>query len=200
VPPLARRLAVALVATPFLIYLFSFLTVVRASRQDQRRPVDAIVVLGAAQYNGKPSPVLRARLDHALTLYREGLAPTVVVTGGIGEGDRVSEATVGRQYLVSQGVPDTAVVVRPEGRSTQASIRSVSQWAGEHGVHRVLLVSDPFHMLRLRLEAGRTSLEAFTSPTRTSPISANWRAELFFFSAEAWKIPVVLLGIAFQTG
>jgi uncharacterized SAM-binding protein YcdF (DUF218 family) len=188
-----RRVVLAVVLLPLLVYLLAFAAVVIASRQDQRRPADAIVVLGAAQYNGKPSPVLRARLDHALALYREGLAGTVVVTGGIGEGDQVSEATVGRQYLVTQGVPDSAVVVRPEGRSTQASITSVGLWAQEHGVRRVLLVSDPFHMLRLRLEAGRTALEAYTSPTRTSPISTNWRLELFFFGAEAWKIPVVLL-------
>jgi len=188
-----RRIALAVLLAPFLVYLLAFLSVLIVSRQDQRRPVDAIVVLGAAQYNGKPSPVLRARLDHALALYREGLAGTVVVTGGIGEGDQVSEATVGRGYLVTHGVPDSAVVVRPEGRSTQASMTSVSQWAEEHGVRRVLLVSDPFHMLRLRLEARRTTLEAYTSPTPSSPISHNWRLELFFFGAEAWKIPVVLL-------
>jgi uncharacterized SAM-binding protein YcdF (DUF218 family) len=188
-----RRVAAALLVATLAIYLGSFLAVFATSRDDQRQPVDAIVVLGAAQYNGKPSPVLRARLDHAVDLFREGLAPTVVVTGGIGEGDRVSEATVGRQYLVSRGVPEAAVVVRPEGRSTQVSIRSVAQWAGSHEIRRVLLVSDPFHMLRLRLEAGRTTLRAYTSPTRSSPISANWKSELFFLAAEAWKIPVVLL-------
>jgi uncharacterized SAM-binding protein YcdF (DUF218 family) len=170
--------------------------VVVASREDQRQPADAIVVLGAAQYNGKPSPVLRARLDHAVDLYREGLAPTVVVTGGIGEGDRVSEATVGRQYLVQHNIPEAAVVVRPEGRSTQASIRSLEQWAAAHDVKRVLLVSDPFHMLRLRLEAGHTSLQAYTSPTRSSPISAKWKSELFFLAAEALKIPIVILHLS----
>jgi len=196
VPPSLRRILVAVIVAPLLVYSLAFLAVVFASRQDQRRLVNAIVVLGAAQYNGKPSPVLRARLDHALELYQEGLAGTMVVTGGIGEGDRVSEATVGRQYLVGHGVPDSAVVVCPDGRSTQASIRSVAEWAGEHGVRSVLLVSDPFHMLRLHLEARRASLEAYTSPTRTSPISANWRLELFFFSTEAWKIPIVLLGLS----
>lgn len=188
-----NRLFLALLALPAIVYLLSFLAVLRASYQDQKRAVDAIVVLGAAQYNGKPSPVLRARLEQALSLYQEGLAPTLVVTGGIGQGDRVSEATASRQYLVARGVPDAAIVVRPEGRSTQASIQSVSEWAHELGLRRVLLVSDPFHMLRLRLEARRSGLEAFTSPTRTSPISANWRSELFFFSTEAWKIPIVLL-------
>jgi len=193
--PSARRVATALLVAVLALYIGSFIAVVVVSRDDQRQPVDAIVVLGAAQYNGKPSPVLRARLDHAVDLYREGLAETVVVTGGIGEGDRVSEATVGRRYLVSRGLPEAAVVVRPEGRSTQVSIRSVAQWAGEHGVRRVLLVSDPFHMLRLRLEAGRTSLQAYTSPTPSSPISASLRSELLFLSAEAWKIPIVLLGL-----
>lgn len=189
----AKRVLVALLLVLLTLYAGSFLAVYIASRMDQHQPVDAIVVLGAAQYNGKPSPVLRARLDHASDLYREGLAPTVVVTGGIGPGDRVSEATVGRQYLVAHGVPENAVVVRPEGRSTQASMQSVAQWAQSHEIKRVLLVSDPFHMLRLRLEAGRTSLIAFTSPTSSSPISADWRTELYFFAAEAWKVPVVLL-------
>lgn len=189
----SRRILLALLAGVALAYLACFVGVLLASRQDQRHPAGAIVVLGAAQYNGKPSPVLRARLDHALSLYREDLAHTIVVTGGIGDGDRVSEATVGRQYLVAHGVPDSAVVVRSEGRSTQASIRSVAQWAEEHQVGRVLLVSDPFHMLRLRLEAGRAGLRAWTSPTTTSPISASRREEALFLAAEAWKIPVVLL-------
>jgi len=188
-----RRVAVALLVAALALYAGSFIAVLATSREDQRQPVDAIVVLGAAQYNGKPSPVLRARLDHAVDLFREGLAPAVVVTGGIGEGDRVSEATVGRQYLVAHGIPEAAVVVRPEGRSTQVSIQSVAQWARAHEIRRVLLVSDPFHMLRLRLEAGHTFLQAFTSPTPSSPISANWRSELLFLAAEAWKIPVVLL-------
>lgn len=194
--PRGRRLAIAAVLTPAVLYLATIITVFAVSRQDQRRPVDAIVVLGAAQYNGKPSPVLRARLDHAYSLYQEGLAATVVVTGGIGEGDRVSEATVGRQYLVGRGVPETVVVVRPEGRSTQASVRSVADWAADRGVRSVLLVSDPFHMLRLRLETSRTGLEAFTSPTHTSPISERWRSELFFFFQEGWKVPLVLAGLS----
>lgn len=184
------RLAATAAAAAVLTYVLSFLIVVVVSRQDQRRPVDAIVVLGAAQYNGKPSPVLRARLDHALELYRAGLAPTIVVTGGIGEGDRESEATVGRRYLVAHAVPATAVVVRPEGHSTEASIESVAAWLRERDLDQVLLVSDPFHMFRLRLEARRVDLVAYTSPTATSPISENLRSELTYLAAEALKIPV----------
>src|SRR5687767_3045587 len=97
-----------------IVYTVSLFLVLVVSQQDQRRPVDAIVVLGAAQYNGRPSPVLRARLDHALSLYREGLAPLVVVTGGVGRGDTTSEAIVGRRYLVAQEVPTGAVVAQPQ--------------------------------------------------------------------------------------
>lgn len=161
-----------------------------ASQQDQRRAVDAIVVLGAAQYNGRPSPVLRARLNHALHLYREGHAPRIIVTGGTGPGDTISEATVGRQFLVSHGVPFEAVVVQAQGRSTQASMTAVSEWLKQKGLHRVILVSDPFHMFRLRLEAQRTDLEAYTSPTEDSPISDNPVLELRYLFAEGFKIPV----------
>src|SRR5688572_20823434 len=138
------------------IYTVALVMVLVVSQQDQRRPVDAIVVLGAAQYNGRPSPVLRARLDHALNLYREGLAPRIIVTGGVGRGDTTSEATVGRHYLVTRGVPPAAVVVQAHGRSTEASMTAVADWLGRQRLHRVILVSDPFHMFRLRLEARRT--------------------------------------------
>jgi uncharacterized SAM-binding protein YcdF (DUF218 family) len=152
------------------------------------------VVLGAAQYNGKPSPVLRARLDHALQLYHAGLAPKVVVTGGVGERDRVSEAAVGERYLLSLGVRPSSVVVLPEGRSTEASMAAVAQWLRDHRLTRVLLVSDPFHMQRLRFEARRVHIEqAFTSPTATSPISESWSTELPYLLAEAAKIPVAWL-------
>lgn len=162
----------------------------RVSRLDERSPADAIVVLGAAQYNGRPSPVLKARLDHAIELYRAGLAPMVVVTGGIGTGDRVSEATVGHRYLRSHLIPDSAIIVRPDGRTTEESMRSVAEWMHERELARTLLVSDPFHMARLRLEARYARLEAFVSPTRTSPIMAGSRTEAGYLALEALKLPV----------
>jgi uncharacterized SAM-binding protein YcdF (DUF218 family) len=190
-----RRILLIALLVAVCTYLVSFIAVVITSRQDERRAADAIVVLGAAQYNGRPSPVLRARLDHSLVLFREGVAPVIIVTGGIGTGDKVSEATVSRRYLVANGVPDSAVVVRPQGRSTLSSIRSVADWARERRVDRVVLVSDPFHMLRLQLEASRVGLKPTTSPTASSPISANGREELLFLLREALKIPVVLLRV-----
>src|SRR5262249_24164837 len=143
-----------------------------------------------AQYNGWPSPVLRARLDHALVLYREGLAPAIVVTGGVGRGDTESEAMVARRYLLTRKGPDSAVVVQPEGRSTEASMTAVARWLAARGQHSAILVSDPFHMLRLRLEARRTGLTVYTSPTETSPISDNPVLELEYVAAEAAKAPV----------
>lgn len=165
----------------------------RISRLDQRRSADAIVVLGAAQYNGRPSPVLKARLDHAVELFHAGLAPAVVVTGGIGAGDRVSEATVGHRYLRRLAVPDSAIVVRPEGRTTVESMRSVAEWMHERELGRALLVSDPFHMARLQIEARRAHLQAFVSPTRSSPIVPGSRIEAGYLALEALKLPVTAL-------
>ncbi len=185
-----RPLLLLLFSGVSLAYVVSFSTVLIVSRQDQRRPTDAIVVLGAAQYNGKPSPVLRARLDHAVDLFEAGLSPRVVVTGGTALGDIESEATVSRRYLLAQGIPDSAVVVRPEGRSTIASMEAVGHWLEERKLSSVLLVSDPFHMSRLRFEAQRMNLEPYTSPTMTSPISRSWSQELGFLASEALKMPV----------
>jgi uncharacterized SAM-binding protein YcdF (DUF218 family) len=190
---LLRRLLEWLVLAAGSLYTVALLMVLVVSQQDQRQPADAIVVLGAAQYNGRPSPVFRARLDHALQLYREGLAPRVVVTGGVGRGDTTSEATVARRYLLNRKVPATAVVSQPQGRSTEASMTAVAAWLQREHLRRVILVSDPFHMFRLRLEARRTGLEAYTSPTESSPISDNPVLELRYLAAEAFKVPVAWL-------
>jgi uncharacterized SAM-binding protein YcdF (DUF218 family) len=173
-----------------VVYTVALAAVLITSQHDQRRPVDAIVVLGAAQYNGRPSPVLRARLNHAIELYREGYAPIIVVTGGVGRGDTISEAIVGQRYLVAHEVPEEDVVAQPVGRSTRTSMTAVGGWLRERGLRRVLLVSDPFHMFRLRLEARRTRLEAYTSPTESSPISANPVLELRYLFAEGLKVPI----------
>ena len=192
----AGRWGTRLLAAALVVYLALFVWVYRVSRLDQRSPADAIVVLGAAQYNGRPSPVLKARLDHAVELYRRGLAPMVVVTGGIGTGDRMSEATVGHRYLRTRAVPDSAIVVRPDGRTTEESMSSVAEWMHGRELGTVLLVSDPFHMARLRLEARHAALEAFVSPTRTSPILPGSRTEVAYLALEALKLPVAAVRMA----
>lgn len=181
-----------------VVYGLLFGWVWRVSRLDQRHAADAIVVLGAAQYNGRPSPVLKARLDHALDLYRAGLAPVIMVTGGIGAGDRMSEATVGHRYLRSLAVPDSAIIVRPDGRTTDESMRSVAEWMHDREHSRMLLVSDPFHMARLRLEARRGGLEVYTSPTRSSPITPGSRREAGYLALEALKLPVTAFHLLFS--
>jgi uncharacterized SAM-binding protein YcdF (DUF218 family) len=186
------------VAVVVISYLLSLIAVIWVAHDDQARPAQAIVVLGAAQYNGRPSPVFKARLDHAADLYRDRLAPLVVVTGGLAPGDRMSEATAGQRYLVAAGIPAESIAVQPVGRSTAASMRAVATYL--HGVNRnrVLLVSDPFHLARLRLDAHHVGLIAWTSPTRTSPISKRPTLEFWHFAQEAAKLPAVLIEDVFQ--
>jgi uncharacterized SAM-binding protein YcdF (DUF218 family) len=170
-------------------WLLSLVLVIVWERLDTGKPASAIIVLGAAQYDGRPSPVLRARVDHAIQLWRRGLAPKLIVTGGRGQGDTTTEAAVERRYAIAHGVPDSAILLEPESRSTSESLRNVSEMLTTD-TRDVILVSDPFHMLRLSILARRFGLRPRTSPTRTSPISAN-RAEFWRYTLqESWKAPV----------
>ena len=132
-------------------------------------------------------------LDHAAALYQRGLAPLVLVTGGVGTGDTVSESEVGRHYLVKAGLPDVAVLALPAGTSTSASLDGVARWFSGRDSRRVLLVSDGFHMLRLQIIATRLGLVPFTSPAPNSPIRANLRRNAAYFFAEGFKVPVTWL-------
>jgi len=161
--------------------------------RDEATSADAIVVLGAAQYNGRPSPVFRARLDHAATLYQRGLAPVVLVTGGVGLRDTLSEANVGRDYLAHLSLPSDALIPLPGGADTYGSLAQVRQWFDGRASRRVLLVSDGFHMLRLRIIAERLDLVPFTSPAPGSPIHANARRNTGYLFAEGFKVPYTWL-------
>jgi uncharacterized SAM-binding protein YcdF (DUF218 family) len=143
----------------------------QAAGGDDRRHSEAIIVLGAAQYDGRPSAVFRARLDHAGQLYREGVAPTIVVTGGKQPGDRFTEAGAGAEYLHSLSVPDTAILRETTSHNSWESLAASARFLQRRGIRRVVLVSDPFHSLRIRLIAEELGFDAVTSPTRTSPIS-----------------------------
>lgn len=161
--------------------------------RDQAVAADAIVVLGAAQYNGRPSPVFRARLDHAAALYQRGFAPVVLVTGGVGSGDTLNEAIVGRAYLARLGLPAEALIALPAGDDTHASLAEVARWFEGRNSRRVLLVSDGFHMLRLRIIAERLRLRPFTSPATGSPIRASLRRNTAYLLAEGYKVPITWL-------
>ena len=177
----------------FALWLVALGAVIAWGSRDRAKTSDAIVVLGAAQYWGKPSPVLRARLDHAVELWHRGLAPRVVLTGGVGVGDTTSEAAVSRKYVIGQGIPDSAILLETTGRTTRESLRSVAAMLQVRDQHRVILVSDPFHMLRLDILARRFGLVPYTSPTRTSPISANTEETWRYYINESLKIPFVLI-------
>ena len=176
--------------TVFFLWLVSAAAVLVWSSRDEARPAQAIVVLGAAQYSGKPSPVLRARLDHALDLWNRHLASLLILTGGTGSGDTTSEAAVGKKYAKKHGVPDSAILVENEGRTTSESMRAVAGMLEVRGLQSALLVSDPFHMLRLRILARRFGFTPYTSPTRTSPISPNREERWKYIFSESIKAPM----------
>ena len=193
--PLPRRAKYGLIVAVLAAggaYTASLMTVLWSATRDDRRPVDAIVVLGAAQYNGRPSPVLLARLEHAAALWREGYASWIIATGGKREGDAFTEAEVERRWLVRHGIPGDRIALEPNGRSTEESMTAVAEWMGARGLRRVLLVSDPFHSARLGWEARRTGLVASVSPTTTSPISERPKLELRFLLWEGLKLPVAI--------
>ena len=185
-----RRILTIVVVLSFTLWLISAASVLVWSSRDEARPAQAIVVLGAAQYAGKPSPVLRARLDHALELWNRHLASLLILTGGTGEGDTTSEAAVGRTYVRKHGVPDSAIVEENAGRTTSESMRAVAGMLEVRGLQSALLVSDPFHMLRLRILARRFGFTPYTSPTRTSPIEPNREARWKYIFSESIKAPL----------
>ncbi len=186
----ALALAAVVLAVLFVAWAAVVVAVAVTAARDQARPADAIAVLGAAQYNGRPSPVFRARLDHAAALYQRGLAPVVLVTGGVGSGDTLSEAETGRRHLLRLGLPPDAVVALPGGADTYASLALLAAWFEGRESRRALLVSDGFHMLRLRIIAQRLGLVPLTSPAPSSPIRGNARLNACYLLAEGFKVPI----------
>ena len=163
---LAWGLAV-LVALAVLLPAAAALRVVTAARQDDRTPTDAVVVLGAAQFDGRPSPVLEARLAHAGELYREGVAPHVVTVGSNQPGDRTTEAAVGTEWLVAAGVPRTDVTAVPVGHDTLSSLIAVAHLMASRGWTSATLVTDPAHEARSLAMARALGISAHGSPTRS---------------------------------
>jgi uncharacterized SAM-binding protein YcdF (DUF218 family) len=147
-------------------------------QSDEERPADAIVVMGAAQYNGRPSPVFAARLDHAVSLYLAGVAPRLVVTGGKAEGDRTTEAAAARAFAIELGVPEEDILVEGESRTTLESIRAVADLLDANGARSAIFVSDRPHMLRVLRMAADEGITAWGSPTRTSPIEQDFAGQL----------------------
>ncbi|HET8787947.1 MAG TPA: YdcF family protein, partial [Actinomycetes bacterium] len=151
--------------------------VARWMGKDERPKVDAIVVLGAAQYDGRPSAIYEARLEHAVQLWRDGVAPLLVFTGGKEEGDRFTEGGSGARWAIQRGVPSRAVLTEEGSRTTYQNLAGAEQALERRnpgaGRHRIVVVSDPFHMFRAVKQAADLGMDAYPSPTRTSPLSAS---------------------------
>ena len=194
--PLPVRLVRGLVKTALVLVAAWALTIAAIhlyGRRNEARKADAIVVLGAAHYDGRPSPVLKARLDHAIRLYERGLAPRLIMTGGRAPGDTVSEAEVGRRYAIRQGVPAEDVLLERTGMTTVESLEHVGALMAARSLDSAVLVSDPFHMLRLKLLSRRYGFHGYTSPTRTSPISRNRAEERRHLIRESFSLPFALI-------
>lgn len=141
-----------------------YVQVERFATIDEAAPADAIVVFGAAEYDGRPSPVFRARLEHARVLYKRGIAPLIVTLGGSETGDEHSEGEVGRDYLVGGGVPESAIIAETHSRSTSESARRMAVISRANNLRRLVIVSDGTHMFRIRAICAANGLNVITSP------------------------------------
>ena len=187
------RLVYAVAILLLAVWASFVVAIIDAGRRDQAANADAIIVLGAAQYGGRPSPVLKARLDHAAALWSRGLAPRMIVTGGRGVGDTTSEAAVGRHYLMMRGIPARSISMDTTGLTTSQSMVAARDLLGSQTYPSVIIVSDPFHMLRLAILARRLHMIPLLSPTRTSPISTRPAQQLRYVMAESIKAPYAII-------
>ena len=151
--------------------------VVRNSRGDELHPADAIVVFGAAEYDGRPSPVYKARLDHAAQLYRQGLAPMVITTGGAGADPHYSEGEVGRNYLRGQGLPDARLIAETQSAHTAESARRVATIMRANDMNSCLAVSNGYHMFRIRHMLAREGIEVVAAPRPNSKPPTFWKQQ-----------------------
>lgn len=170
---LFARLVIAGLIAGFAIGGYAAYRIWDQGNRDERTPADAIVVMGAAQYDGRPSPVFAARLDHAIELYHDGVAPRLIVTGGKREGDRTTEAASARSYAIEHGVPENAILSEDASRTTLQSIRRVAALMRDKDLGSAVFVSDPSHMLRVLRMASDEGINGYGSPTRTSPLERD---------------------------
>ena len=162
-----------LVLAGFMYVCLNIVQVWSVGRSSGTREVDAIVVMGVAQYDGRPSPQLQARLDHVLTLWKAGVAKLVVTTGGNQPGDRFTEARASADYLVAGGIPEAAISMEDIGATTLQSLQGVAEILHSRGLSSVEIVTDPYHALRSRLIAQDLGLTAYVSPTEHSAVTGG---------------------------
>ena len=182
------------VATFALGYLFSLsIRIHREAALDNARPADVIVVMGAAEYRGQPSPVLKLRLDHAVELYRKKLAPYVMTTGGQGGDPTFTEGGVGRSYLVEKGIPAEAIIVENSGDSTVYSLAAAAEIFKRMGLRSCIIVSDGYHIFRVKRILQQQGFTVYGSPRESGETSDFREWWLYFRQAVGyglWKIGV----------
>lgn len=191
-PRFWRRVVFLLLAVWFGWVGAVYWLITRQANRDESRRADAIVVFGAAEYSGHPSPIYRARLDHAYMLFKAGMAPLIITTGGAAEDPQFSEGGVGRDYLVSRGVPDGDIVAETQSSDTNQSAVRVANILRANGFHTCLAVSDGYHMFRVKQMLEREGIIVYASPRPNSRLLSPWqRARVKLrevFSYTAWKL------------
>jgi uncharacterized SAM-binding protein YcdF (DUF218 family) len=173
-----------------VVYLYS--AVRRAAIRDEARAANAIVVFGAAEYSGRPSPVLRARLDHALTLYRRGLSSLIITTGGPGGDPRFTEAGVGRNYLAEHGVPPEQIVVEDQSGTTDQTVLLVAEVLLRNRMRNCVVVSDGYHLFRIKRQFASRGITAYGSPRPSSQEASHWTYLKQVFAYLLWRVGVRL--------
>jgi uncharacterized SAM-binding protein YcdF (DUF218 family) len=172
------RIAIVAALTALAVYIaYIAVRIGQQSTRDEAQPADVILVLGAAEYRGRPSPVLRARLDHALELYNQKLAPRIMTTGGAGGDPIFTEGGVGRTYLMSKGVPPESIIVETEGESTVQSTAMAGEIMHRMGLHSVIVVSDGYHIFRVKEMLQFRGLNVYGSPRKElnpDPLHEGW--------------------------
>lgn len=163
------------------------------SKIDNVRHADAIVVLGASQWNGQPSPVLKSRLDQAHDLYSKKFSEKIILTGGVSEGENISEAKVGRFYLLEKGIKEGDIFMEENGRTSKESLNEVAGILKEQKWNTIILVSDGFHMMRIKKMASDLGIEAYTSPVKDGPINKNKLVQLKYCIRESWVYVAYLI-------
>ena len=170
------RLGAAILLIMVIYTVATGIAVVRHSKKDETRQADAIVVFGAAQYSGKPSPIYRARLEHALSLFQRGVAPIVITTGGAGRDSNFTEGQVGRDYLLARGVPEVNLIAETQGQDTRASAERVANIMRANGMKSCVAVSDGYHLYRIKNMLAREGVKVFGAPRpEARPTSAGKR-------------------------
>lgn len=196
IQPRRKRIWFRLAATVLLVVVAytigTAIAVVSHARKDETRQADAIVVFGAAQYAGRPSPIYRARLEHALTLFQRGVAPMVITTGGAGKDSAFTEGQVGRDFLLARGIPERQLIAETQGKDTQQSAQRVANIMRANGMKSCVAVSDGYHLYRIKSMLAREGVKVYGTPRpETRPGSATKRLSAItheVVSYTLWKL------------